>query len=122
MKNLELRHSYRIDFVCESDKKVEKAAIALCDEGIVFYKHGKLWLVSKDEQNEIVDLSNTFEQESTKVQDEICTGLVIITGDRAVLSFKSGLLISVEIGLKTIEVAVSVASGQRRTRWAEWRC
>ena len=111
MKNLELRHSCRIDFDCESDKKVEKAAIALCDEGIVIYKNGKLWLMSKDNQSEIVDLSSTFEQESTKVQDEICTGLVIITGDRAVLSFKSGLLISVEIGLKTVEVVGNLSVG-----------
>ena len=71
MKNLELRHSSRIDFDCASDKKIEKAAIALSDEGIVVYRDGNLWLVSKEEQTLIANLSNTFEQESKKVQDEM---------------------------------------------------
>ena len=108
MRDLEVRCSTSFEF---SYQTLRKVAIALSDDGIICYDNGKLWQNSKSEQNEIIDLKSTFEQESTSKEDELCTGLVVISGDRVVLSFKSGLLVSVEIGLKTAEVVGNLAVG-----------
>ena len=108
MRDLEVRCSTSFEF---SYQALDKAAIALSDDGIICYDDGKLWQNSKSEQNEIIDLKSIFEQESTSKENELCTGLVVISGDRVVLSFKSGLLVSVEIGLKTAEVVGNLAVG-----------
>ena len=108
MRDLEIRCSTEIEFNHES---FNPTALTLGDDGVISYNNGKVFQHTDEAQSEIIDLEPYFVQESTTVKNEVCTGMVAISGGRVVLSFKSGLLISVEINLSTAEIVGNLSVG-----------
>ena len=91
----------------------EVSKFVLSDDGPITYKSGKLWLhsISEAETTEIIDLQQTFEQEGTKLENETCSDISYFSDGRIIISFDSGLLISIDINLKSIEVIGSFPTG-----------
>ena len=107
MRNLCINSKITLEFQGEPSK------FALSDDGPISYKSGKLWLhsISEVETTEIIDLQQTFEQEGTKLENETCSDISYFSDGRIIISFDSGLLISIDINLKSIEVIGSFPTG-----------
>lgn len=115
MRDLEIRCSTELDFN-HDDESFNPTALTLGDEGIISYNNGKLFQhITDGTQSEIIDLEPYFVQESTNVKNEVCTGMLGISGGRVVISFKSGLLICVEINVNTAEIVGNLAVGLEGT-------
>ena len=93
MRNISISSQTVFDFDANDD-----VVFDLADECPISYKKGIVKQHEKDGEKVIVDLSNTFAQEQTTSNDEICSGLCWLSDGRIVISFLSGLLISYDNG------------------------
>lgn len=105
MKNLVISVCQEIDF----DDIDPNAVICLTDEGPVSYSNGIVRLHLNDATCEIVDLDPHFAQEG--IASQICSGLVCLADGLLVAAFDSGILMSIEVTLKTVEIVGNLDAG-----------
>ena len=105
MRNLCVNSKISYEFPGEISKFV------LSDDGPISYQSGKLWLHTESETSEILNLDQTFQQEGTQVENETCSDLSYFSDGRLIISFDSGLLISIDINVKSIEVIGTFPTG-----------
>ena len=106
MRNLCINSKIELNFTSEINPR-----FVLSDDGPISYKNQRLILHSTEEESEIIDLQDTFAQEGLNGAEEFCSALSYLSDGRIIISFESGLLLSVDINVKSVEVIGSFPTG-----------